>query len=683
MAIIRTLAKLNVLITKLMANQYNPYISRVQIKNFRNFLDLDVKLDHKQVVLGENNVGKTNFLRAIQLILDRDFSDQDRTLTEKDFHDSLEDPMVNGEEIEITIQIQGYEHSNKLLAQFNDAAVDSDPPTLQFRYKFFPERNDKDQIVRYTFAIYKGNGDNKKFTHDDRNYINIHVIRALRDVEKDLRPGKGSTLYQLVKTYDISKEDLEEISDEMQDAADKILELDEIVHIKEALQKRFDTLSGLQADTDISLQTFDVDTERLLYALQAYMGLEKRPISELSLGLANILYISVMLLLLKDRTVTPVLKSERYNELIAFDGSGVLATSYEETESGKFILKEQTETEQYSALYEFMDENNYKFQAFTILAVEEPEAHLHPLLQRLIYREVLHKSGTSVIFTSHSTFITSVTPLNYIVHIRKVDDGSKAFSTVELKLNNGEKKDIERYVDAKRGEIYFGKLIILVEGIAEEYIIPAAAEVLGTPLDDYGIIVCNVNSTNFRPYIQLLEALAIPWILFTDGDYYRNITEEVEGKSKITREYHRMFEEGDDPGYAGLENIGNILLELGLIAEEPDSIAKQEKLYQKQGCFVGNYTMEVDMFETMDADGSAVIKRIYKELTNGGPRKLSNFNDALDAQQYWSALSKIEGSISKGRFAQRLASEITETMIPDYISKGIAQSIKIVQEQYE
>lgn len=644
---------------------------------------MDVKLDHKQVVLGENNVGKTNFLRAIQLILDRDFSDQDRMLTEKDFHESLEDPMVNGDEIEITLQIRGYEHSNKLLAQFDDAVVDSDPPTLQFRYRFFPERNDKEQIVRYTYAIYKGNGDLKKFSHDDRNYINIHVIRALRDVEKELRPGKGSTIYQLVKTYDISKEDLEDISAEMQDAADKILELDEIVHIKEALQTRFNTLSGLQADTKISLQTFDVDTERLLYALQVYMGLEKRPISELSLGLANILYISLMLLLLKDRTVTPVLKAERYAELEAIEGSGVLAASYEKTESGKFILKGQIAGEQYKALYEFMDENNYKFQAFTILAVEEPEAHLHPLLQRLIYREVLHKSGTSVIFTSHSTFITSVSPLNYIVHIRKVDDGSKAFSTVDLGLSDWEKKDIERYVDAKRGEIYFGKLIILVEGIAEEYIIPAAANALGMPLDDYGIIVCNVNSTNFKPYIQLLEALEIPWVLFTDGDYYRKVKVIVEGKPKVNREYHRMHEEEDDLGYAGNENVGAILLQLGIIEEDADSIPNQDKLYRKHGCFIGEYTMEVDMFDIMDADDLVTIKKIYRELTNGGVTKLRNFNNAMDAADYWGALSKIEASISKGRFAQRLASELTVGMIPEYISTGIARSIKIVKKQYE
>jgi putative ATP-dependent endonuclease of OLD family len=666
-----------------MANQYNPYISRVQIKNFRNFLDLDVKLDHKQVVLGENNVGKTNFLRAIQLILDRDFSDQDRTLTEKDFHDSLEDPMVNGDEIEITLQIRGYEHSNKLLAQFDDAAVDSDPPTLQFRYRFFPERNDKGQIVRYTYAIYKGNGDNKNFSHDDRNYINIHVIRALRDVERELRAGKGSTLYQLVKTYDISKEDLEEISAEMQDAADKILELDEIVHIKEALQSRFNTLSGLQADTEISLQTFDVDTERLLYALQVYMGVEKRPISELSLGLANILYISLMLILLKDRTVTPVLKAERYAELEALEGADVLVKSYEESESGKFILKNNIEPEQYKVLYEFMDENNYKFQAFTILAVEEPEAHLHPLLQRLIFREVLHKSGTSVIFTSHSTFITSISPLNYIVHIRKVGDGSQAFSAVELGLSDWDKKDIERYVDAKRGEIYFGKLIILVEGIAEEYIIPAAADKLGTPLDDYGIIVCNVNSTNFKPYIQLLETLEIPWVLFTDGDYYRNVTIIIDGESKTKREYHRIHEEGDDPGYAGNENIGAILSDLGIIGDIPDTFSDQEDIFRENACFVGEYTMEVDMFKKMDADGLGTIKKIYRELTNGGARKLKNFNDALDDEDYWGALSKIEASISKGRFAQRLASEMTEDMIPGYVSEGIAEAIKIVKEQYE
>ncbi len=83
----------------------NPYISKVQIKNFRNFLDVDVNLSHKQVIIGENNIGKTNFLRAIQLILDKDFSGNDRQLSESDFHDSINEPMINGVEIEVLLKL--------------------------------------------------------------------------------------------------------------------------------------------------------------------------------------------------------------------------------------------------------------------------------------------------------------------------------------------------------------------------------------------------------------------------------------------------------------------------------------------------------------------------------------------------------------------------------------------------
>src|SRR5690242_2000655 len=111
-----------------MSQYKNPYISRVQINNFRNFLDVDVSLGHKQVIIGENNVGKTNFLRAIQLVLDRDFSDTDRQLLSQDFHDSIENPLVNGQEITISLEINGYEHNRKLIAQFADAVISDNPP---------------------------------------------------------------------------------------------------------------------------------------------------------------------------------------------------------------------------------------------------------------------------------------------------------------------------------------------------------------------------------------------------------------------------------------------------------------------------------------------------------------------------------------------------------------------------
>src|SRR5690606_23287136 len=158
---------------------------------------------------------------------------------------------------------------------------------------------------------------------------------------------------------------------------------------KNTLTGRFASLSGLQVDNDITLRTFDIDTERLLYTLQVYMGLKERPVSVLSLGLANILYVSLMLILLKDRTVLPIIKEEHFQSLLEDDKGGLLLKLYKKSEKENYILNTDIDDEDANALYTFMDENNFKHQSFTILAVEEPEAHLHPVLQRLIYREVL------------------------------------------------------------------------------------------------------------------------------------------------------------------------------------------------------------------------------------------------------------------------------------------------------
>lgn len=58
----------------------HPFISRAIIKNYRNFKSIDVNLTSKQVIIGENNIGKTNFVKALQLILDPSLSDFDRYL---------------------------------------------------------------------------------------------------------------------------------------------------------------------------------------------------------------------------------------------------------------------------------------------------------------------------------------------------------------------------------------------------------------------------------------------------------------------------------------------------------------------------------------------------------------------------------------------------------------------------
>ena len=36
------------------------FVSQVKIKNYRNFKNVDVRLEHKQIIIGGNNVGRTN-----------------------------------------------------------------------------------------------------------------------------------------------------------------------------------------------------------------------------------------------------------------------------------------------------------------------------------------------------------------------------------------------------------------------------------------------------------------------------------------------------------------------------------------------------------------------------------------------------------------------------------------------
>ncbi|MGG1861021.1 ATP-dependent nuclease, partial [Cytobacillus firmus] len=494
-----------------------PHISRVQIQNFRNFNFIDAELSHKQVIIGENNVGKTNFLRAIQLILDPKLSDEDRFLNETDFYEGLDSPMENGAEVRVSIDIKGFAHNRMLLAILSDATLNDDPATLRLTYHYYPTKKE-DGTYEYQYRIFQGTKEDVPFTHYHRRYLNLKVIPAIRDVETEMKNIRKSPINHLLKNYDIRKEELKGIADRLKETSDEVLSIDELIHLTESINSRFSKVIGQQVDSSVSLETIDLDPNRILNTLKIMIGQGQRPVSDTSLGLNNILYISLILLSLEDNTIPPILKEDTFIKLLEEEGSEILKQCYEQNSNGNYILKGMLTPENQKTLYTFMDTYASDNKGFTILAIEEPEAHLHPALQRLIFKDVM-KQNTSVLMTTHSPYITSVAPINSIVHLRSLNTGTTVKTTASLSLSERDCKDLERYVDVKKGEIYFGKGVILVEGVAEEYLIPSFADALHMPLDKKGIICCTINSTNFKPYIQFLGALGIPYVVITDGDY--------------------------------------------------------------------------------------------------------------------------------------------------------------------
>ncbi len=665
-------------------NMKSLFISRVVIKNFRNFKNVDVCLGHKQIIIGENNVGKTNFLRALQLVLDPTLSDEDRMLQESDFNDSIKNPMENKEEILIEIYIDNYDQNKTILAVFQDATVmtEDGKEVLKFTYRFFPYINEGG-VAEYQYNIYKGNDETKKFGSYERKYLNIKVVKALRDVEGEMRNSRTSPIQKMLKNYAIDKQDLEHIAEEYRKNGEKILNLDELVDLTNNINKRFGMVLG-NNDFDVSLRAMEINPAKVLSSLKLLMA--QRNTTEISLGLNNILYISMILQLLQDKTIPSLIKAEKYMELSSIPGGEILKATYEESKNGNYFLNDDISEIQQEKLYTFMSKNMPISKGVTILAIEEPEAHLHPVNQRLIYRDVIQNSSNSVLLTTHSTHITAIAPIDSIVHLH--DDGERGteiHATAAMPISDGEFLDVERYLDVKRGEIYLGKAVLLVEGIAEEYLIPQFANLLGKPLDEKGIIVCNINCTNFTPYVKLLRSLDIPYAVITDGDYYYENEEEE-------RIYHQMDNDDSDvkSGWLGMEIIEKMINELGLNGDEkiPDDPGEKDQLFYSLGLFVGYYTFEVDMMECAATSKNNrekalnVISDLFLELTTGGARQKQNFKKELKAGEYWKCLNKIEGNgIGKGRFAQRLSGVCMKEHIPGYIESAINYIYKKVDKE--
>lgn len=649
------------------------FISRVKIKNYRNFKDVDVRLGHKQIIIGENNVGKTNFLKALQLILDPTLSDEDRMLEESDFNDTLVNPMENKEEIVIEVYIENYSNNKTILTVFQDATVKNEKgkEVLKLTYRFFPYIDDAGNI-EYQYNIFKGNDETKKFGSYERKYLNLKVIKALRDVESEIRNSRTSPIQRMLKDYAIDKKDLEHIAEEYRKNGEEILNLDELVDLTNNINKRFGAI--LESDDfDVSLQAMEISPGRVLSSLKLLMA--QRNTSDISLGLNNILYISMILQMLQDKTVPSLIKEDKYNELIVLAGGDIVKDTYEQSQNRNYFLKERISDVQHKKLYSFMSKNMPISNAVTILAIEEPEAHLHPVNQRLIYKDVIQNSNNSVLLTTHSTHITAIAPINSIVHLH--NDGTKGteiHATAAMPMDEGEFLDVERYLDVKRGEIYLGKAVLLVEGIAEEYLVPRFAELLGKPLDEKGIIVCNINCTNFTPYVKLLHSLAIPYAVITDGDFYVI-------NDKDEREYHKMdTEETADRGWLGMEIIESMVSQLNLNGENeiPEDIDKLDELFKELGLFVGYYTFEVDMMVKAAAKKASkeenlnVICDLFSDLTTGGIVQKRNFKTEIMSGEYWKCLRKIEGNgIGKGRFSQKFAHVCKKEHIPTYIKEAI------------
>lgn len=575
------------------------HISRIAIRGFRNFRRLDlVDLPASVVLVGENGTGKSNFLHALRLVLDPSLPDTARQLSADDFWDGLDAPF-GGHEISVSLELVGFDGDQPAMALLGDFLIGTGPNVARLTYAYRPRPliEAPSSEADYEVALYGGEGDDQRVGREVLRYVSLRVLPALRDAESDLGSAR-SPLRRLLARIDLDPSQLAAAQDSIAGAGEALLLDDGIAAINAGITNRLTGMVGDLFAVGTTLGIALTDADQLVRSIRLFVDEAKqRAVGQTSLGTANLLYLALLL-----------------EQIAAQEGVGETVR--------------------------------------TILAVEEPEAHLHPHLQRVLFRHLLD-DGRPLVVTTHSPHLASVAPLRSITLLRSVDGETTGFHTRSLDLAPVLEADLQRYLDVTRAEMLFAKGVILVEGAAEEFLVPAFAIAEGFDLDAHGITVCSVGGTDFLPYHRLLSrrGLSIPHVVITDGD--PSDEGEIRGikrgralvKRRIRNKVDDALESGDADSARRALRRGNV--------------------------FVGESTLELDLIP----NAYEAMLSAYAEL-EASDTKQTNFRTDLDAVASGdparsAAIVDRLRRIGKGRFAQRLASQIEAVEPPEYIKLAI------------
>jgi putative ATP-dependent endonuclease of OLD family len=582
-------------------------ICRIAIENFANFDSVDFPTDDSLVVVGENKAGKSNLLRALRLVLDPTLPDRERQLGLEHFWDGLGEEKL-GYEVQVKVELTDFEDNDNLLAVLAGCLVEKEPPVARLTYLYRPKADLKgkepESLADYEFLVFGGTDEDNVFTAAQRRELPMDYLFALRDAEGDLLNWRRSPLRPIIEELTANLDDTAraELQKLVNDARDGLAARPEVAAAAQKVSERLEGMVGDEHAVSLALGVAPTNVDVLLRSLRLLIDGGARGIGEASLGTANLLFLTLKALEL-ERAV----------------------------EAGE--------------------------RSHTFLAIEEPEAHLHPHVQRLVYRHYLGEGddapeNVTTILTTHSPHIASVAPLRSIVLLREdpEDESTVITSAAKVELTADDEDDLQRYIDVTRGELFFARGIIFVEGDAERFLVPAFATACGLDLDSLGVTVCSIAGTNFLPYVKLVgpDSLNIPFIVLTDRDPMGDDSPLADGRVRKLLKHLGM----DD------EDLGDY---------DADGLFEYA---ENDGIFVNSTTLEVDLFNA--GMGPAMAKVFAKAATSYGPKRQAMVKGWLDKPTSLDEdkfLGVVE-EVGKGRFAQALAGHVKAAHCPQYIKKA-------------
>jgi putative ATP-dependent endonuclease of the OLD family len=473
------------------------YLSNITIENFRCFgegpnrFELPLKRGLTALV-GENEAGKTAAVDAVRFALGT--TDQEwYRLEDTDFYEA-----DTSREIRIICKFE------ELTAQDKRAFVEyltySDSAGKgPFLYVNWTAKDAGETLKGKPFRrveVHSGkDGDGPGIPAEARELLRATYLRPLRDAEDALCAGRGSRLSQVLyhtkqvkeagvrydASVDVDPTKLNVLG--IGDLANALLEKQQgIVETRSNIDMHLKRLSliGDTIKSKIKVSGMTASDDLRLRQLLEKLDLILPASGKAGLGSNNLLFMACELLLLA-----------------------------QEDEGNKLLL------------------------------IEEPEAHLHSQRQLRVMRSLQEHAAEKdiqVIVTTHSPNLASAIELNNIVMIHT----GRAFSLAEgqTELERSDYRFLERFLDVSKANLFFARGVVIVEGDAENILLPTLARLLGRDLTEHGVSIVNVGGVGLRRYARIFQRkdtakdghLAIPVACVTDMDVMPDCAPRLIGK---------------------------------------------------------------------------------------------------------------------------------------------------------
>ncbi|WP_242504708.1 ATP-dependent nuclease [Pseudomonas songnenensis] len=586
------------------------HLTSLSIRNFRNFVSIDIPLAGNIVLLGENRVGKSNLLFAIRLVLDPTLPDSMRQLKLSDFWDGCD--LTTNPQIEVHLDFADFDSDDMLVALLTDFRIAANPTVARLSYVYRKRAEITGELQSSEdceFVVYGGGDESRSVPNRVRRRIALDMLDALRDAEGQLASWRHSPLRPLLEDAfaSVSRTDLDAVAADLEAATTKMESFPSVKTLEESLRNGIRDLAGSAHDLSARLRFAPTDPLRLIRSIAMFIDDGKRGIAEASLGSANVALIALKL--------------------------------------AEFAWRREK------------NERNY-----SLLCIEEPEAHLHPQLQRVVFEKLFKNpdAAQALVVTSHSPTLAAIAPLRSIVTLRRTPAGlSKAYSLAALPVASEELDDIEQYLTATRSELLFARGVIFVEGDAEEALLPVFADALGHNLDQLGITVCNVAGVNFVPYVKLAGSLGLPFAVVTDWDPLDG-TKPPLGKARTV---------GIWDAYCAVTPDATQLTPENRTWCETADFDSFSKAWASFGIFLNDQTFEVAVANTPSLQGA--LLDILDGQGFGAVRsariKAWRSGTTVDSAQLLAMVS----DIGKGRLGAKLQKKAPGLTPPDYIAAAI------------